>query len=87
MALAENQLRAMQRGGEIAHTVKRLRKGLYRVPSTSDAGVEWTVIEVGYRLQCTCPSGLHGRVCRHAAAVQQRRAIEAEKRSPTTGVG
>ena len=50
--------------------VRRIRFGLYRVPSTSEAGVTHTVTVDGrgtYR--CSCVAGQFNRPCAHAAAV------------------
>lgn len=59
--------------------VRRLRLGVYVVPSASDARVLYTVTGVGPRLfqyRCSCPAGDHGHVCHHVAGVALRRVRE-----------
>jgi len=83
MAITASVQRALSKAMhlELAAQVERVRLGLYRVPSTSEAGVTWTVIQrVDGGLQCTCGAGIHGRPCAHAAAVTVRRQQDAKRR-------
>lgn len=66
-------LTAMRKGKVLADQVERLCYGLYLVPSQTEPGVQWTVIDVDGHLECTCPAALYGNPCAHAAAVQTRR--------------
>jgi len=65
--------------------VVRIRRGVYQVPSQSEPGVRWTVIdqaalESGDGLQCVCPAGLVGKPCAHKSALIVRRQQEAKRR-------
>jgi hypothetical protein len=60
--------KAVALGG--ARLVRRVRYGLYRVPSASDGGREYTVTVDGRgRYGCDCPAGLAGNPCWHKASV------------------
>jgi len=52
----------------LASQVTRVRLGLYRVPSTSEAGVTWTVITESGAYSCTCRAS-NKPACVHRAAV------------------
>jgi len=72
---------ALAKGESLAAQVKRLKYGLYTVPSQSESGVYWTVVQRGDGdLQCTCGAGIYGRPCAHLAAVIVRRQQEAKRR-------
>jgi hypothetical protein len=73
---------AMTKGKTLAAQVERLRHGLYTVPSQSEPGVRWTVVDTGTGLQCTCTAGMLNRPCAHAAAVVVRRQQEARPATP-----
>jgi hypothetical protein len=63
--------------GNLAATVRRLGRGLYEVPSTTDASVTYIVCGVQAReMTCTCVAGTHGKPCKHIAAVLLRRTQE-----------
>jgi hypothetical protein len=63
--------------GNLAATVRRLDRGLYEVPSTSDASVTYIVSGVQAReMTCTCVAGQRRRFCKHVAAVLLRRTQE-----------
>jgi hypothetical protein len=63
--------------GNLAATVRRLDRGLYEVPSTSDASVTYIVCGVQAReMTCTCVAGQHGKPCKHVCAVLLRRTQE-----------
>jgi hypothetical protein len=67
--------------GNLAATVRRLDRGLYEVPSTTDASVTYIVCGVQAReMTCTCVAGTHGKPCKHVAAVLLRRTQETAKR-------
>jgi uncharacterized Zn finger protein len=60
---------------------RRLDRGLYEVPSTTDASVTYIVCGVQAReMTCTCVAGTHGKPCKHIAAVLLRRTQETAKR-------
>ena len=83
MTITLSQQRALSKALALALAaqVTRIRCGLYLVPSTSEEGVTWTVIQrVDGGLQCTCGAGIHGRPCAHAAAVTVRRQQDAKRR-------
>ncbi len=78
-SLADREQTAQARGEALADRVRRLRHGLYQVPSQSEEGVWWPVVErPDGALQCVCPSGLAGKPCAHKAAVVVRRQREAK---------
>jgi hypothetical protein len=63
--------------GNLAATVRRLDRGLYEVPSTSDASVTYIVCGVQAReMTCTCVAGQRRLFCKHIAAVLLRRTQE-----------
>jgi hypothetical protein len=67
--------------GNLAATVRRLDRGLYEVPSTTDASVTYIVCGVQAReMTCTCVAGQHGKPCKHVAGVLLRRTQEDAKR-------
>jgi uncharacterized Zn finger protein len=67
--------------GNLAATVRRLDRGLYEVPSTSDGSVTYIVSGVQAReMTCTCVAGAHGKPCKHVCAVLLRRTQEEAKR-------
>jgi hypothetical protein len=81
--LTERERRAFAKAiaGNLAATVRRLDRGLYEVPSTSDASVTYVVCGVRAReMTCTCVAGTHGKPCKHVAAVLLRRTQEEAKR-------
>jgi len=68
---------ALGKGRALAAQVRRVKYGLYTVPSQSEPGTYWTVVQrADGGLQCVCPSGLVGRPCAHRAAVVVRRQRE-----------
>ncbi len=84
-SLADRERHVMDKGGSLAAQVERVKYGIYRVPSQSEPGVRWTVVDLaalgtGNGLQCTCQAGIHGRPCAHRAAVLVRRQREAKRR-------
>ena len=81
MALADARRNAMLRGSLLAMQVVKIKPSVYLVPSQSEPGVRWPVIQAKEgELRCPCPAGWYGKPCAHASAVIARRAIEAEKR-------
>jgi hypothetical protein len=63
--------------GNLAATVRRLDRGLYEVPSTTDASVTYIVCGVQAReMTCTCVAGQHNHICKHICAVLLRRTQE-----------
>jgi len=52
-------------------------EGRWAVPSTSQPGVSYEVVEEGGQLVCNCMAGLNGRDCKHRKAV--RIAMEQQK--------
>jgi hypothetical protein len=63
--------------GNLAATVRRLDRGLYEVPSTTDASVTYIVCGVQAReMTCTCVAGQRRRFCKHIAAVLLRKTQE-----------
>jgi hypothetical protein len=84
-SLADREQHAMGKGQSLAAQVERVRFGVYTVPSQTEPGVRWTVIDraalgSGEGLQCTCAAGIHRRPCAHKAAVVVRRQREARRR-------
>ena len=60
MAITASEQRAMSKAMslELAAQVERVRYGVSTVPSRSEPGVRWTVIQrVDGDLQCTCSAG------------------------------
>ena len=78
MALADAQRNAMIRGSQLAMQVHRIKRGVYLVPSQSEPGVRWPVIDNG-ELRCPCPAGWFNKPCSHKGAVLARRIIEVER--------
>lgn len=79
MEVREQERRAVQRAmaGGVAERVERVRYGVYRVASSSQPGVAYTVTHgpsLGGEaaMHCTCPSG-YRPACRHRAAVALRK--------------
>ncbi len=70
MAILVSEQRAISKAMslELAAQVQRVRFGLYRVPSTSEAGVVHTVIVDGGAYECTCKAA-NKPACVHRAAV------------------
>lgn len=63
--------------GRLVDRVIRRRRSSYQAPSETDDGVLWSVVEDATgALRCTCPAGIHGRPCKHVAAVELRRQQE-----------
>jgi SWIM zinc finger len=60
--------RALAHGGAAA--VRRVRFGRYEVASASRPGTVHTVaVDARGAYRCSCPAGISGRACWHAAAV------------------
>jgi len=70
MAITASEQRAISKAMhlELAAQVERVRCGLYRVPSTSEAGVTWTVVVENGAYSCTCRAA-NKPACVHRAAV------------------
>lgn len=84
MTMVDRESRAATRGKPLAASVIRRRRGVYVVPSQTEPGVTWTVIDrgllgTGSGLQCSCMAGLMGHPCAHAFAIVARRQLEARK--------
>jgi hypothetical protein len=78
-ALTDSEKRAFARAiaGNLAATVRRLDRGLYEVPSTSNPSVTYIVCGVQAReMTCTCVAGQRRLFCKHIAAVLLRRTQE-----------
>ena len=70
--------KAQQMGG--AAVVRRISRGVYQVPSATEADAYYTVTGTAMDASdhtCDCRAGLHGRACWHIAAVRLAR-IRAE---------
>jgi hypothetical protein len=77
LTAAERNAFARAIAGNLAATVRRLDRGLYEVPSTSDASVTYIVCGVQARdMTCTCVAGQRHRFCKHIAGVLLRRTQE-----------
>ncbi len=75
--VSKAEVTALSKGQSLAAQVTRVKHGLYTVPSQSEPGTYWTVVQrADGGLQCVCPSGLVGRPCAHKAAVLVRRQRE-----------
>jgi len=70
MAITASEQRAISKAMslELAAQVERVRFGPYRVPSTSEAGVTWTVAIENGTYCCTCRAA-NKPACVHRAAV------------------
>src|SRR5688572_27777079 len=73
---------AQGKGRTLADWVERVRYGVYTVPSQTEDGVKWTVVDLaalgtGRGLRCSCPAGMLNRPCAHREAVLIRRQQEA----------
>jgi len=70
MAITMSEQRAISKAMalDLAAQVERVRFGLYRVPSTSEAGVTWTVTTENGVYECTCKAA-NKTACVHRAAV------------------
>ena len=70
MAITASEQRAISKAMnlELAAQVERVRFGLYRVPSTSEQGVTWTVAIENGAYCCTCRAS-NKPACVHRAAV------------------
>ncbi len=79
-SFGDRERTALSKGQSLAAQVTRVKYGVYQVPSQSEPGTRWTIIQrADGGLQCVCPAGLVGRPCAHKAAVVVRRQRE-EKR-------
>jgi hypothetical protein len=77
LTASERRAFAKAIAGNLAATVRRLDRGLYEVPSTTDASVTYIVCGVQAReMTCTCVAGTHGKPCKHVCAVLLRRTQE-----------
>ena len=70
MAITMSEQRAISKAMalDLAAQVTRIRCGLYRVASTSEAGVTWTVAVENGTYACTCKAA-NKPACVHRAAV------------------
>jgi len=70
MAITASEQRAISKAMnlDLAAQVERVRFGLYRVPSTSEEGVTWTVAIESGTYSCTCKAA-NKPACMHRAAV------------------
>ena len=70
MAITASEQRAISKAMnlELAAQVERVRFGLYRVPSTSEEGVTWTVAIENGTYSCICRAA-NKPACVHRAAV------------------
>ena len=68
MTLSEQRAISKAMSLDRAAQVARVRFGLYRVPSTSEAGVTWTVAVEDGAYSCTCKAASKP-ACVHRAAV------------------
>jgi hypothetical protein len=63
-----------------ASQVRRVRFGLYRVPSATEEGVAYTVrVDEQGNYSCNCPAGTAGRPCYHKAGVYIAKVEHASK--------
>lgn len=77
LTAAQRKAFARAIAGNLAATVRRLDRGLYEVPSTSDASVTYIVCGVQAReMTCTCVAGQRRRFCKHIAGVLLRKTQE-----------
>lgn len=77
LTTAQRKAFARAIAGNLAATVRRLDRGLYEVPSTSDASVTYIVSGMQAReMTCTCVAGQRRRFCKHIAGVLLRRTQE-----------
>jgi hypothetical protein len=77
LTAAQRKAFARAIAGNLAATVRRLDRGLYEVPSTSDASVTYIVCGVRAReMTCTCEAGQRHLFCKHIAGVLLRRTQE-----------
>lgn len=81
MALNSNERNAISKALQVngAASVIRVERGLYLVPSASNASTVYTVTAVGDDYTCTCQAAEFGRRCWHVASVVIRRMEEASK--------
>lgn len=86
MAPAESERGAIRRALELglASQVRRIVRGVYQVPSTSEPDVRWTVTVVDGVYDCTCRAAYHP-ACVHRAAVYLAR-LERNSRVRVVGV-
>ena len=56
---ADRERAAAAKGASLAAQVERVRFGTYLVPSQTEPGVTWTVIDTEHGLQCTCGAPVH----------------------------
>jgi hypothetical protein len=70
VAITISEARALSKALNLglAAQVERVRCGLYRVPSSSEAGVVWTVVVESGAYSCTCRAS-NQPACVHRAAV------------------
>jgi hypothetical protein len=72
---AKAKIRALAQGVRVYVLEPGIR---YVVPSCSDDGTAYEVhVHLSGDIDCNCKAGVHGRPCKHLAAVQMR--VEAEK--------
>jgi hypothetical protein len=77
LTASERRAFAKAIAGNLAATVRRLDRGLYEVPSTTNLSVTYIVSGVQAReMTCTCVAGTHGKPCKHVCAVLLRRTQE-----------
>lgn len=87
MGRVELQRRAIGRAIAlgVAGEVERVRRGWYRVPSTTRPATVYTVRVVDGRYTCDCPAGRAARPCVHAAGVYIRKVEANAKGARVTG--
>jgi len=71
MTISKSEANAINRAVQLrlAARVQRVRCGEYHVPSATCGGAIYTVRVEATAYTCDCPAGIHGRPCKHMAAV------------------
>ena len=71
MALSSRERNAVAKAVELggAALVRRVRYGVYEVPSATEAGVVYRVEQRELGWVCSCPAGEQGQPCWHKASV------------------
>lgn len=84
MSMSDREDRALERGAALAARIERVGRGVYAVPSQSQAGelhlvTDLGLLGIGQGLVCDCEAASFGQVCADLGALVLRRQQEARR--------